>query len=481
MAIVYATKTGNWSDTTVWNTGALPTSADDVYSNTFTVTINQNVTVKSISNDSASGVTAGGGFTVTATPITITANLIQQLASSTTLLTVNQGAIGLLNVIGNVTANRGTAISLTSYNVLNITGNVYGGTTTSSSVYGVAVNYSSGNITINGSIYGGTGSGSTNVGILINNNYLFTTVIVNGSIFAGMSTNSYGIMLSGVNSNTTINVTGDVVGGNGSGAAGISIGANSLSVAINVTGNVYTTASSSSSSSAISNISTGHTGSITITGTITGGNSAAVYMNSAGSGGMNIFHTGSCVAGTSGTAIATYSMYTYTTGPLICNAETGANVVYAGYIPVTGRVMIYPIAFGAFYFRMYSAATSGSPASRQAKDLYFIDAFNSSYPATTNVRSGTAYGVGNAYTGTCAVPPAGSVALGVPVDNTTGTAYISASDIQTLTTNALTAASAVTLNQNAASLTTPGSIGERLKTVSTVATTGQQLSDALSG
>ena len=37
MAIVRAVKTGVWSDTTVWNTGSLPTSADDVYSNNFTV------------------------------------------------------------------------------------------------------------------------------------------------------------------------------------------------------------------------------------------------------------------------------------------------------------------------------------------------------------------------------------------------------------------------------------------------------------
>lgn len=62
MANVYAVKTGNWSDTTVWNTGALPTTADDVYSNGFTVTINQNVTVLSIRSRSASGIAAGGGF-----------------------------------------------------------------------------------------------------------------------------------------------------------------------------------------------------------------------------------------------------------------------------------------------------------------------------------------------------------------------------------------------------------------------------------
>ena len=48
MANVYATKTGNWSDVTVWNTGALPTAADDVRPNGFTVTINQDITVTTL-------------------------------------------------------------------------------------------------------------------------------------------------------------------------------------------------------------------------------------------------------------------------------------------------------------------------------------------------------------------------------------------------------------------------------------------------
>lgn len=44
MATRFAVKTGVWSDTTVWNTGALPTSADTVYPNGFTVTIDQDIT-----------------------------------------------------------------------------------------------------------------------------------------------------------------------------------------------------------------------------------------------------------------------------------------------------------------------------------------------------------------------------------------------------------------------------------------------------
>jgi len=52
-------------------------------------------------------------------------------------------------------------------------------------------------------------------------------------------------------------------------------------------------------------------------------------------------------------------------------------------------------------------------------------------PAVTDVRNGTTYASG-ALTGTLKVPPASSVAVGVPVDNTTGTAIISVTDMGAL-------------------------------------------------
>jgi hypothetical protein len=45
-------------------------------------------------------------------------------------------------------------------------------------------------------------------------------------------------------------------------------------------------------------------------------------------------------------------------------------------------------------------------------------------PPEADVRAGTSYGVGGVLTGTLAVPAAGSVALGVPVDATEGTAVL---------------------------------------------------------
>ena len=66
------------------------------------------------------------------------------------------------------------------------------------------------------------------------------------------------------------------------------------------------------------------------------------------------------------------------------------------------------------------------------KNLYTADSTDSAsgQPAATNVRSGTIYGPSNELTGTCAVPAAGSVAFGVPVDNTTGTAVLTADSVR---------------------------------------------------
>lgn len=51
MAVRFAIASGNWSNTAIWDNGALPLAADDVYANSYTVTIDQNVTVNTLRND----------------------------------------------------------------------------------------------------------------------------------------------------------------------------------------------------------------------------------------------------------------------------------------------------------------------------------------------------------------------------------------------------------------------------------------------
>ena len=51
MATRFATATGVWSNTTIWDNGALPTSSDVVYPNGFVVTIDTDITVQSLNNN----------------------------------------------------------------------------------------------------------------------------------------------------------------------------------------------------------------------------------------------------------------------------------------------------------------------------------------------------------------------------------------------------------------------------------------------
>jgi hypothetical protein len=98
------------------------------------------------------------------------------------------------------------------------------------------------------------------------------------------------------------------------------------------------------------------------------------------------------------------------------------------------------------------------------KTLIDAASVSGALPAAGDVRFGTTFNQGNT-TGSLRVPAAGSVALGVLVDNTSGTAVLTPSAVW----DALTSG-----------MTTSGSIGARLKNAATLDSTGQQLADALS-
>lgn len=63
MAIRYAVATGNWNNVAIWDGGAtLPTAGDTVYSNTFVVTINQDILVDKITNNVCPTTGLSGGY-----------------------------------------------------------------------------------------------------------------------------------------------------------------------------------------------------------------------------------------------------------------------------------------------------------------------------------------------------------------------------------------------------------------------------------
>lgn len=324
MAIVRAVKSGNWSDTTVWNTGALPTSADDVYSNTFTVTIDVSPTVLSISNGSTTGVTAGGGFAISANGITLTAN-VNNGFTATAVLTISVGAGNTANVIGNITgASSGAsanALTFSGAGTVNVTGNCLGG---------------------------GTNSG----------------------------TRAFNLSGSG-----TLNITGNITGGS----------------ALQCDGGAVTGA-----------------GTLNVTGNITGSTNCS-----------GVFTSAACTI----TVVGSISPSTTSSG--LISSSTSANIALSGPFLASSN-SVNPIYCAAWRWISTQPATYYQVRSANLsviRPLYTADSVGGN-PAVSNVRSGTVYGPSNELTGTCAVPPAGSVALGVPVDNTTGTAAITAANIR---------------------------------------------------
>jgi hypothetical protein len=401
MANVFATKTGNWSDPTVWNTGALPTSADDVFSNNFTVTINQNVTVLSLRNTSASGITVGGGFLVTG-DFSITAqSLFKRDAAGFALLTYNGS--GTVNVNANITAtsgNGGTHFSITGNGNVNFVGDIIGW---------------NGDGPRFGIVKAGTGkltfTGTVSVDYFVNN-YI---IGVSGGNFDFIGTVSIASSNAGVSSFVS-NVISFSSGG-----------------VLTITGNLVNNATRVNGSQLTNCVS------------VSGGRFTHI-------GTMNNLNAlgGFCVVSTNGGAINLF------TGPFI-----SSNYGFAPFLCI--RMHLIPSVTS--YFELRDSSTNGAvspgviaPATRLVQPGYAVDA-----PIPANVRAGVVYASGT-QTGTLAMPTAASVAFGVPVDNTTGTAVMSPSDVWNVATSAMT---------------TAGSIGERLKNASTVETTGDQLAALL--
>jgi hypothetical protein len=99
---------------------------------------------------------------------------------------------------------------------------------------------------------------------------------------------------------------------------------------------------------------------------------------------------------------------------------------YYGLILATGRILMSNAANTYTYYAEDngSGAPTGNPAVHYGTSLH-----SGSMPAVSDVRYGTTYGPGGMYTGTAYIPSAASVAYGVPVDNTTGTAVLTPSAV----------------------------------------------------
>ncbi len=378
MAIRYATKTGNWSDVTVWDGGTtFPTSGDTVVANTFTVTVdtNQNIGSGTIQTAAAGGGAAGGGF-VLANGVTLTANI----GIGTAIVLTFSAATG--TIVGNV-ANSGTGavcVTNTGTGTLTITGNVTGG--------GAGVNQhgltntSSGTVSITGNVL----SGANGIGVV---NSSTGTINVIGNVTGAGSTAMPGI------SNTStgpVNVTGNVTGGGASGAHGIN---NASTAQVTVTGNV-----SASPTTSAAGINSATAGKIVVAGTVT----ASAFSPA--------------VISTSSTA------YNAFTGPLVDDA-TGFRAVYSQTLAIAPSTTI---ASTSWKFAQQGAVVPNYNGFR----FMYTAGVSIGNPTNANVRSGTVFGANNELTGTLLVPSPSYVLLGVGTDNTVGS-FVSPALLQTTT------------------------------------------------
>jgi hypothetical protein len=376
----------------------------------------------------ASAVTFAAGDVLMANSFAITINVSTDLGGS-----------GQLRVdsTGGATAGGGFTLA----DGLTLTANIYGG-----SVAGgcVTCNPTTQQFIV-GNVFGGTG----------------------GSFSASGITNTGGI--------GTLYVTGNITGGSGisNGTTGINLGSCSLQISGNVTG------SSSASFGQGEGIRMSSGNSCTITGIVTGGSNATSY-------GVRVTGTGSIIASQAIGGVAAPAINNESTGQVTVTRAVGngfgggsvglsaafgvSNVVSQssitiveqiefgtlGQSPVNGRIRLKKLGSNVAVFNYCDTAG--------AKTL--IDATqNAAMPAASDVRNGVSYASG-AQTGSCAVPAAGSVALGVPVDNTTGTAVLTPAAVWSHATRTITGGlvdTATTLT-NAPTVPTTSQIASQVRT-----------------
>lgn len=124
MAVVWAIKSGSWSDPTVWNTGVLPSFSDEVHTNSFVVGLDININVLELTNigNIELGILVGGRVT-----ITLTGTYFHQIGTIEGYSSVSDSGVIAVNVTNSfiyIAANRIVGANFTGRNrVILLSGN----------------------------------------------------------------------------------------------------------------------------------------------------------------------------------------------------------------------------------------------------------------------------------------------------------------------------------------------------------------------
>jgi hypothetical protein len=413
MATITSAQSGDFSDTATWVGGVVPTVGDIAVAATgHIIAIDVDVTVTQVDQAGTGKFTLGNGRT-------LTANVLARAGTFTSGGTVEVTATSgnTATIIGNVTAVQSgaaviCAIVITGTGTLDLFGNVAAMT--------------GGNDIIQNS----SAQIRTNTTCTIN---------ITGDLTMVGSGQFRRVLRIGSSSNAIVTITGNLTAGAGTDAQ--CIFAEGTSASVTVTGNV--TAGGGTTAHGIS--TTGASASVTVTGDVTGGDGSIAHGILATGASATVTVTGDVTASTTGNGVSSTGISSFVdvvgtvtaAGTTSHGINSGATASGFG-VRLAGDMIDAQTGAVAVNARFFRLVAGSSGITRYANDSNFpnggltnrVSPDNvTGMPAEANVRSGLTFGFASELEGTLAVPPSGSVALGVPVDNTLGVASLDAGNL----------------------------------------------------
>jgi len=417
MAIRYAVAAGNWSNPATWDGGAsIPASTDDVWPNGFTVTVDQDITVatlRTVANASAPTIAVGGTFSVGAgRTVNVTAPILATYYRAT-------GTGGIITLAGSgiVTINSVAVTAMT--NSTSVTSFIDAPTAFTGTLDWTATGIVTGGGGTDGTcLYGSATSGSRTL------NVTASAGVVGGASSGGaISTVSSGA------SGTTVNLTTPTISGGTSKVITFNSGTFNLIGGDVACSNTATTPCVSITGTAVA-VFTGSTlrgtsgsqGATSAFGTVEIASAAvATFRNCT-------FHCGNTANGSSALISNGTGVRIRVSGDIYCGGIV-ANTGPDGFFPIKG---LFTVDSGGDGIRIHIPNDFSFPASNDGNET-ILSTYGGGHPVVADVRAGTVYGPSANLTGTLNVPPAASVAAGVPVDDTVGTGGVLLADIATVT------------------------------------------------
>ncbi|MGW9587507.1 hypothetical protein [Microbacterium sp. NPDC055455] len=335
------------------------------------------------------GVKPGVGDTASSGNFTVTID--EDISVQT--LQIPTGAVGKFAVssVRNITLSTGlsvgahtsAAVAVLDFlagsggSVLTVTGGDIIGDTTAAGSEPFAVQIATA-VTIVGSALGSAGNA-----INVASGGVLTLVTATGG------SNGYGVSVA---SGGVAFVTNAVGGGNG--ISGVNVASGGVATVTHVTGGTGSTACGL-------NVLAGGSGSIAAGGTITASSTSAAVRNE------------------STDAVLLRAGVTAT------DHENGMRALGEGRFVIDDS--------GDFINHVRTVASTSWPTASYDSSAMLTTQESDDLPAAADVRDGVTFGPSGILTGTLAVPPAASVAAGVPVDDTVGTAAVSLADVAAVT------------------------------------------------